>query len=309
MADTRSRTVDRTESAPVPASKRLPKAGYLIVLSGSRLGELHALPEGKTLVIGRGEAAEIRLVDDGISRRHASICCSGAQAKIEDLGSHNGTFIDGQRLTAVTLEDGGRVELGFGTLLKFAYTDELEAEMQRKLAADAVREPLTGLYNRRLFEDRLAAALAAAKRHGRAVAVLMIDVDHFKHVNDRHGHLAGDQILQRIGAALQGELRTDDLVARIGGDEFAVLAETDARGAQRVAETLRAAVARLDLAHAPDGAAVTVSVGAAVSTGKPNAERGHGPEELMEAADRAMYGAKQAGRDQVRVDVVGPPAP
>src|SRR5438105_139926 len=116
MADTRSRSVDRTESAPVPAPKRQPKAGYLIVLSGSGLGELHPLPEGKTMVIGRGETADIRLVDDGISRRHASIVCTGPSAKLEDLGSHNGTFYESERITSVNIPDGGRLQLGFGTM-------------------------------------------------------------------------------------------------------------------------------------------------------------------------------------------------
>jgi diguanylate cyclase (GGDEF)-like protein len=303
MGDTRS--IDQTDSAPTPSSRRRNRAAYLIVLSGSRLGELHSLPDGKTLIIGRGESADVRLVDDGISRRHASIAASGLSAHVEDLGSHNGTWVDGQRISAPAhVQDGSRIQLGFGTLLKFAHVDEVEAEVQRKLASDAVREPLTGLYNRRHFEDRLTAAFAAARRHGRPVAVLLIDVDNFKQANDKHGHAAGDDILVRLGAMLQAELRSDDVIARIGGDEFAVLAETDEKGALRVADHLRTKVSEADLLRGSDPR-ITLSIGAAISIGKRATERGHGPEELMAAADRVLYEAKNAGRDRVMLEVLG----
>ena len=170
----------------------------------------------------------------------------------------------------------------------------IEAELERLSLTDG----LTELPNRRRFERALAGAWASLGGSGRGLAILVVDVDHFKRLNDRHGHAVGDEVLKAIARALGNSVhRPEDLVCRIGGEEFAlVLPATDATGASRVAEKVHDEVARLDLAAAGVGS-VTVSVGVAPSA-DPAAVRD--PTELFRLADEALYRAKAGGRNQTR---------
>lgn len=168
-------------------------------------------------------------------------------------------------------------------------------ERQRRLAEEAETDALTGVGNRRRASRALAAALNRARRYGEPVAVLLVDLDHFKQVNDQLGHEAGDVLLGRIGALLASEARSYDTVARIGGDEFVVVCPTtDTFGARAMAERLRRLVRETGAAVLPEGEEVTVSIGIAVY---PLA--GDTPEELLRAADAALYEVKRAGRDGV----------
>jgi two-component system, cell cycle response regulator len=170
------------------------------------------------------------------------------------------------------------------------------------LALQASTDPLTGLANRRQLDLRLAEAFDLAHRHGRPLACLMLDVDHFKRVNDTYGHAAGDAVLREVAARARAECRAVDTVARFGGEELTVLLpETDAEGARTVAERMRAAVAATPVpAWATDGALVAIpvriSIGiAALGPHTPTAEA------LRATADGALYQAKQTGRDRVVV--------
>jgi two-component system, cell cycle response regulator len=235
-----------------------------------------------------------------VSRRHASILAEGSEARIRDLGSQNGTFVDGVRVTDCRLDDGNRIHVGVHSTLKFCYSDELEAEYQRKLAEGALHEPLTGLYNRRHFMERFGAELAAARRHQRPLSLLLIDIDHFKKVNDAHGHLAGDEALKMISHVMQGALRKEDVLARYGGEEFVVLArETPLAGARALGERIRKAVERSRLSWQDHDLALTVSVGVATTSGPGAYEPGQSEQDLLAAADRALYRAKQGGRNCV----------
>ncbi|MGU3539245.1 diguanylate cyclase domain-containing protein [Methylobacterium sp. A54F] len=161
----------------------------------------------------------------------------------------------------------------------------------------SARDPLTNLANRRSFDAALSHGIAAAKGW---LAVILIDVDHFKLFNDRYGHPAGDACLRRVGEALSGEVRAaTDTLARYGGEEFVVvLPGLDPASARRRAEALRAAVARLGIPHADGvGGIVTVSVGAGVGL----APLGLRPDALLDAADAALYSVKRAGRNGIRV--------
>ncbi|WP_432572718.1 histidine kinase N-terminal 7TM domain-containing diguanylate cyclase [Kineococcus sp. SYSU DK005] len=175
---------------------------------------------------------------------------------------------------------------------QLALVERLRAQLQEQ----SVRDPLTGLHNRRLLDEALPAALAAARAGGDAVGVLVVDVDRFKAVNDTHGHAAGDEVLVEVAHALAAGARAHDVVARSGGEEFVlVLPGADAAATRERAEALRAACARLDVAVG-DGARVrpTVSIGTAVH--RADGEDAAG---LLAAADRALYAAKAAGRDRV----------
>jgi two-component system cell cycle response regulator len=200
------------------------KHAYLLVLAGPQFGEMFALPSGNDLVIGRRDGVDIRIRDDGVSRRHATIRVDGEGALLVDLGSANGTYVEGTRRPETRVTDGARIQIGAHTTLKFIWADEVEAFYQVRLAEGAFQDPLTGLYNRRHLDERLTAELAGAQRHGRALSLLLVDIDHFKQVNDAHGHIAGDEALKMIAFVLRGAVRKEDVVARYGGEEFCVIA-------------------------------------------------------------------------------------
>lgn len=165
-------------------------------------------------------------------------------------------------------------------------------QLVRRIERESVTDPLTGLVNRRGFEPELARELARSRRAGGPVAICLLDVDRFKDYNDAHGHQAGDEALAAVARAILGRARGSDLAARIGGEEMALLLPgTDPEAALAVAERVRAAVEAEPIPTGP----VTVSIGVAV------ADRPCGRDDLMEAADRALYRAKERGRNRVEM--------
>lgn len=182
---------------------------------------------------------------------------------------------------------------------------ELRAELRRRseeLDRLSRTDHLTGVANRRHLDDALQAALRSTRPHDFPVSVLLVDVDHFKQVNDRHGHDVGDAVLQAVASALQGRLRGGDLLGRWGGEEFLVLApHTDLEGALVLAQRLRAAVAGTSVTAAGGAVPVTISLGVASAPAP-----GPGPDAVLRAADAQLYAAKAAGRDAVRGQLVAP---
>jgi diguanylate cyclase (GGDEF)-like protein len=268
---------------------------FLLVLAGPQIGDVFQLAPGRTLLIGRREDADVPIREDGVSRRHATIHVDADEARLVDLESANGTFVDGVRIRETPLANGARIAIGGATLLKFVWTDEIEARWQIRLAQSAQQDPLTGLYNRRHFEERLGAELSASLRHGRPLALLLADLDHFKAVNDRHGHLAGDEVLRLTALVLRDAVRKEDVLARYGGEEFVVLArETALDGGRTLAERLRRSVERTRCAWKEEiELAVTISVGVAVSTRTGSYVEGESERTLVAWADRALYLAKE----------------
>lgn len=185
-----------------------------------------------------------------------------------------------------------------------ALTKALEAKTQ-ELERAARTDPLTGVGNRRVFDERLLAEIARTIRHGPPLALLMFDIDHFKEVNDRYGHVAGDRLLTLFGQVLSEQVRASDLPCRYGGEEFTVIApETTAAQARVLAERVRRAFregsAALDL-----GGAHTVSVGIA---GTDLLEVELDRRALVLAADAALYRAKAGGRDRIEIGSTAPNA-
>ena len=169
--------------------------------------------------------------------------------------------------------------------------------MHQQLAAAARTDPKTGLLNATAFQREADAEVARAQRTNSPLALLLVDVDHFKRVNDSHGHLIGDEVLRALAAELRQQVRESDVVGRFGGEEFTVLLPgTDDAGGYGIAERLRASAANLSVAAADARIRVTVSIGIAVL-----GQHGSDLFELLAAADAALYRAKDAGRDQVRV--------
>jgi len=171
--------------------------------------------------------------------------------------------------------------------------------MHQQLAAAARTDPKTGLLNNTAWQREADTEVTRAQRTGSPLALLLVDVDHFKRVNDNHGHLIGDEVLRALATELRQQVRESDIVGRFGGEEFTVLLpHTGAAGAYGIAERLRTSAARLSVTAADAPISVTVSIGVAVL-----GQHGHDLFELLAAADAALYRAKDAGRDQVRVYV------
>ena len=277
-----------------PADRRY---ACLIVLSGNNVGQVYNLDRDETL-IGRDAAADIQLMDAGISRRHARLSHLGdGRFRLKDAGSRNGTFANSRRVDSDhTLSDGDKIQIGVMTILKFSYGDALEANYAQKMYDAALRDDLTQVFNRRYLNERLESEYAFARRHGRSLALLLIDLDHFKQVNDTHGHLAGDQVLREVAQRIMGIIRTEDVLARYGGEEFCVLCrDTDLMKASILAERIRHLTAASPYSLADGQLTVTVSIGVvAVPNDSINT-----PDELVHAADEALYQAKDAGRNCV----------
>lgn len=177
-----------------------------------------------------------------------------------------------------------------------AETGRLRERLQRARER-AVRDPLTGLYNRLAYTERVAQAFAHWRRYGDPLSLVVLDVDHFKALNDRYGHAAGDRALKAISDVLAGTLRESDFLARHGGEEFvALLPKTDRFACANVAEKLRQAVEALQFQYQNQRVSITISCGAA------EFRHGDTPESVFERADQALYRAKQTGRNRVEVD-------
>jgi two-component system cell cycle response regulator len=260
-------------------ARRQQVQAFLVVLQGSNLGEMHKV-DGPETIIGRAMSAQVRLNDDGISRRHCRVLQIGGQVIIEDLGSANGTLVNGEAVQHQVLKEGDKVRLGANTMLKFTYQDKLDETFQQQMYDAAARDGLTKAYNKKFFIDRFETEFAYAKRHRSMLSLIMFDVDHFKKVNDNHGHLAGDAVLVMLSRIAQGMIRTEDIFARYGGEEFAIICRgTPLLNAGIVGERLP----------------VTVSVGVGAL---PEAQVATS-QELIGEADEALYEAKKSGRNRV----------
>lgn len=269
----------------------------LVVLSGMGVGQVFQLLKHEA-ILGRNPQCEIPLSGEGVSRRHCRFLLEGDSAVwVEDLDSTNGTFVNGKRIERQDLNDGDRIQVGPVTILKFTLQDELEEKLQTQLYQAAIRDPLTHAYNRRFFQEESGRAVSHAMRHGAPLTIIMLDLDHFKAVNDTYGHQAGDAVLQAVASELGRGIRHEDVLCRIGGEEFAILARsTTLVQATLAAERLRSRVEALVVAHDNHNLKVTISLGVAELLGDKDADS------LVARADRALYRAKAEGRNKVAVD-------
>ena len=285
-------TTQRTLFSPGP-DRPAPRSACVVVIHGEGLGkrvDIHDRP----ILIGRVQDADLLIEHKSVSRRHCRIWRDGGRCQIEDLGATNLTRVNDLQLEqAAILADGDRITVG-ESILKFISQDSVEASYHEEIYQLAVHDPLTELYNRRHFCEVADKEIARATRHERPLALCIIDVDLFKPVNDRYGHIAGDDVLRQIGLALRAHARGDDVAARIGGEEFAMLLpETAIADAEQSAQRLRAAIETMTFTLGGEARKITVSIGIASLT-PDRAARGP----LMAAADAALYRAKREGRNR-----------
>lgn len=265
----------------------------LVVIYGPELGKRAALGHG-TFEIGRSAKADLPIDQESISRSHARIVFDGFRHVIEDLGSTNGTFVNDAAVKKNPLRDGDQVKLG-RSILKYMAGDNIEANYHEEIYRLMTMDALTQTHNRRYFNEALEREYQRSLRYHRALSLVLFDIDHFKQVNDTYGHVAGDSVLRQLSLVVKPRLRTQDLLARIGGEEFAVLLpEISPDGAVVAAEKVRRIVedARFLVDQREFGC--TVSVGITSFDARMTS-----PQHFFETADKALYEAKRTGRNRV----------
>jgi two-component system cell cycle response regulator len=265
----------------------------LTVVAGAQPGVMFTL--GSVSVVGRGRACAIRIDEPIISREHARVRRVGSAYLIDDLGSRNGTFVNGAPVKTQELAEGDRVSFGSQTVLRFGFTDEQEEVMLRGLYESSVLDGLTGAFNRKHFSERLVGEVAYARRHGAPLSLLMFDLDHFKRINDTLGHLGGDHVLRRVASLIKRTLRAEDIFSRYGGEEFVIIARgTDLEHAFLFAERLRIVIASAKIEFEGREVSLTISAGvASLSCIPPEGTL----DDLVGLADKRLYAAKAAGRN------------
>lgn len=273
---------------------------YIVGIAGEHACRFFPLHGLKEVTIGRTTDCEIPvLLDDSVSRRQARITISPAgDVALVDLNSSNGTLVNGREVKETSLQRGDRIFLGHETIFKFDYFSDEERGNWETASVDA----LTEVYNRGFFDARLAEYFTIHAANNRPLSLIMVDVDHFKLVNDQHGHPAGDHVLHQVASKIVLELEHADigaLTCRYGGEEFGILVPScDRSAAGRIAEALRNAVAVSTFQFEGTVLRVTVSCGTATFVPPSGFES---PERLLQAADTNLYAAKHQGRNRVVV--------
>jgi diguanylate cyclase (GGDEF)-like protein len=288
----------------VRISPKSDKHPVLIVLQGDDLGVSIPL-EGKTFTIGRGTDCEIRLDDNLASRQHARllVAAGGQIYFLHDLGSTNGTFVNGQLVEDPhALQDGDKIRVG-RHVFKFAWLDEYESEFQMRIQQMIIRDDLTNLLTQRSFFLELERQISrrSAQPDPGFLSVLMMDLDYFKQVNDTHGHLVGSQTIKQVGELIAANIRESDVAGRYGGEEYiAYLANATPEVARRITERIREGVEHHEIVVSRRGhearLRVTISIG--VASYPVDSDE---PVDLIEKADLALYRAKTSGRNRICV--------
>ena len=245
--------------------------------------------------VGRGAENHIVLEGDSVSRRHAHFeQRSGAWWCVDD-GSTNGSYVnDEQIMREARMGNGDRIKIG-PTIFKFLSGQDVEAQYHEEIYRMTIIDGLTQVHVKRYLLEALDKELMRARRHQRELSFLMIDIDHFKKINDVHGHLAGDHVLKEVARLMQQRIRRDEVLARYGGEEFAIiLPETTLEGGCALAEGLREKIEESRFVFQGETIRVTISIGAAMLI-----EEHRTSLDLIKKADEKLYEAKRAGRNRV----------
>jgi len=293
------KTPDTTTKVTLPSAVPLPEhhgKECLVVLYGASIGRKYDLGLG-AWSIGRDTYAHIILDAESVSRSHARVDISPEGASVVDLGSTNGTYVNDQPIEGRhPLRTGDLLQVG-DVIFKFLAGQNIEAAYHEEIYRMTIHDGLTGVANKRHLDAFLDRELARSRRHGRALSVMLIDIDHFKAVNDSVGHLAGDHVLRELAHLVAARVRREELFARYGGEEFALVCpETDLEGARAYGELVRELVAEHTFTF--DGSRLPISVSVGVAAFEPTMAS---PADLIRAADEALYRAKDGGRNRVSI--------
>ena len=275
-----------------------PRVPAVIIHDGDEIGAFHSLTKDET-VIGRTADCDIVIAETRVSRRHALIRRVNAarhEFEVLDLASTNGTFLNGDAIDRAMLQQGDKIGIG-GSTLKFAILDKADLAFQSRIVEMIHVDDLTGLLTKRSFFRALEKELIRADRYNHPLSVLMMDLDHFKRINDTHGHLVGSHCLAEVGKIIRETTRQVDVNGRYGGEEFtSFLPETEADEAMIVAERIRDAIGSRWFRYHETLYQVRISIGIATFPA-----HGSDVESLVRAADVALYKAKEMGRNRCEI--------
>lgn len=294
-SDSSDKTVIITEKVDI-SERQSTYEPYLIQISGRETGQMFNLT-GRNVRIGRDATCQIILDDPHISRHHAEIFTrNGNEIVIRDAGSTNGIFVNGKKVVEQALLDGDKILIGTRLYFKFVFQDAVDHNYQQNLFRAANIDGLTQLYNKKYFIDVLSKEFSFSRRNHQPLSLMMMDIDHFKKVNDTHGHMAGDLVLKGLGIYLQKHLRMENIAARYGGEEFAIILRNVAgEQAKVIAERLRVDIANEKVHFKGKMIQFTVSIGIATLDGS-NFDT---IEDLIQKADEFLYEAKEGGRNRI----------
>jgi diguanylate cyclase (GGDEF)-like protein len=289
MSDDETRKADVAEIQRPPARTE----SILIEIHGPNLGKNHRIQDTE-VTIGRDPGCTITLDQENVSRSHCKLERVRSAIYVEDLKSTNGTYLNDVPVRRERLRHGDLLKIG-GVIFKFVSGGNIEGLYHEEIYRMTITDGLTQVANKRYLIEFLEREISRAIRFGRPLSVVMLDLDHFKQVNDTYGHLAGDAVLRELTARLGKLVRREELLARYGGEEFVlVLPETGLSTATTIAEKARRIVEKRAFAFADTDIEVTISLGAAELS--PMAAD---PVNFLRAADDKLYEAKRAGRNRV----------
>ena len=270
----------------------------LVQIYGPSLGKKYVLEKGTETTVGRGEQTTIVLELDNVSRRHCTVSSRPDGCWLRDDGSTNGTYLNNVEVRSESLlRSGDLIKIG-GAIFKFLYGGELgsiEAQYHEEIYRLTIIDGLTQTYNKRYLLEFLDREMARCGRHGRPLSILLLDVDHFKKINDGFGHLAGDYVLRELAQQVKTRIRREECFARYGGEEFVlVLPETGHDNTVYLAEKVRKMVEAHRFSF--EGKEIKVTFSGGVADMQPEHQN---PLAFLNAADARLYEAKRAGRNRI----------
>ncbi len=283
-----------TDNLQINPSDPKEDAFVMIYPTGPNMGHQYAL-ESTVASIGRDPGNDIVVDNDSVSRRHAKLTVESGQRILTDLQSTNGSYVNNKPILTHFLQNGDQVKIG-DTIFKYIVGSDVESAYHEEIYLMTIKDGLTGTYNKRFFLDALEKEMSRAQRYDRNLSMLMLDLDHFKNVNDSYGHLAGDHVLQVMARLISTRARREEVFCRYGGEEFAILLpETTIAGALELAEQIRTLVQSHTFIFEGEEIAITISIG--VSTTRSDRLSAS---EFVKMADGELYKAKLDGRNCVR---------
>jgi two-component system cell cycle response regulator len=284
---------------PLEMAEKKPPAGDACLVNlhppGPDIGKRVPLMNAQ-YIVGRDSEAGFVVSRSSVSRQHARLYRDDNGAWwVEDLNSTNGTFVNENRCKHQQLTDADQVRFG-DAIYKFLSGSNIESAYHEAIHNMAIQDGMTGIHNKRYFMEFLEREIAVCVRHSHPLTLVMFDVDHFKKVNDSHGHLAGDAVLKDLAARIKPRIRREDLFARYGGEEFAcVLPSTALPGGIVFAEHLRTLIEERPTLFDNQAIKFTISLGVTTL----HRETGVDPAGLIKRADENLYSAKRGGRNRV----------
>jgi two-component system, cell cycle response regulator len=292
---TTTRQTETNIAAPISATTN--NRPTLTVVVGLDAGRVVRLSNEET-TLGRAATCDVVLTDPGVSRVHARFIHTDTGFIVEDLGSKNGTLLNERKITRQAVPYGVTIQIGPHVLLRLGLMTMAEEQLSRELYDSSMRDALTKVYNRRYLFDRLGTEIAFQVRHQTELSLLIADFDLFKTINDTYGHPGGDLVLREGTQRMLATVRTEDVVARVGGEEFAIMLRgIGGEDAAICAERIRKAIAATPILL--DGKWVSVTVSLGVASVSADCKGGPTAEILFAVADRRLYLAKKQGRNCV----------